>query len=252
MQSGSMARMDFSKIKKQFTKIGKSDVRLTQSNLTLIQDINPTKSTYQFPVLENDNATGIKPQEIRLNQNDEMIVTGIGVYLVAQLSSELPIKPSYDNTLNNILLTHNPTYQTRNADNGGALYDGFLRIGVNNINYVDKWDIRKHEKVQRTEWTQAGAISLNGAQLPSFTGEDDAVFPCAPMVTLSGAKKNSIELILPNAIGTYSIAMATNNSAQTIYYNVVAVCIRLVGLLGQNSAAFQGVVPQAVRPSVRR
>ena len=64
------SRVNFSLIKQNYNKIGKSNVRLTQSSLFITKDIDATKSSYDFDVLENQTQT-LQPDEIRLNINDE-------------------------------------------------------------------------------------------------------------------------------------------------------------------------------------
>ena len=233
MLSTSVARFDFAKIKKSFDKIGKCNVRLTQSSLILLQDINPNKSVYSFPVLETDNATGIQPEEIRLNQNDEFICTNIGVYLAGKVgASDVVQKGLYYHTYN--------VYNfTQTANNGQPLYDGFLKIAVNNIVYVDRFDIKKHEKFQRTQWNTRKAVSLNGSTRASINMETDGMFPVAPMVVLSGAKKNEITLNLSQAVGTYSFTSVTNDGV-SLDYSVDKIAVIIRGMLGQNSSNFQG------------
>ena len=102
-------RKDFSIIKKQFKENGKGNVRLTQSSLILLQPISTTRTVYSFPVLENDNATGILPQEIRLNQNDEFTITQLGVYAVGtvQTGEVIPAR-----TYNGLVYTTHSNYNT--------------------------------------------------------------------------------------------------------------------------------------------
>ena len=233
MISSSMARFDFAKIKKSFDKIGKGNVRLTQSSLVLLQDIQFNKSVYTFPVLENDNATGIQPEEIRLNQNDEFIVTEIGVYLAGKISQDADQVPGL------FYHTYNVYNEQSGATNGQSLYDGFLRIAVNNIVYVDRFDLRKCEKYQRTQWAERNATELNGSTRASINMETDGNFPVAPMVVLSGSKKNEVQIYLDKAITSYSFAVV-GNDAVSLTYNISKVAIILRGMLGQNSSVYQG------------
>jgi hypothetical protein len=231
---GLTLRKDFDKIYTKYAKIGKGNVRLTQSALTLIQDISGQKTVYTFPVLENDNATGIKPEEIRLNQNDSFITTSLGVYLMAKkLDGESNPVGGF------VRLTYNPLEVATGADVAQALYDGFFRASVNNINYVDKWDISKHENVQRTEWNKQIAVGLNGSTRPSIKTGSDGMVTCAPMLTLEGSKKNELSIILPQAINQYTFAIVDQNGA-TETYKVLSIGLQLRGLLAQNASVFQG------------
>ena len=247
MNIGANARVDYSKIKKEYTKNGKGNVRLTQSTLTLIQNIDFTKTQYTFPVLENDNATGIKPEEIRLNQNDEFIVTSIGMYVLGKRvigEARTPVGGYF-------YITHAPTYQVGVATTIQPLYDGFLRIGINNINYLDKFDLRKFENVQRTQWNNTGAVDNVDATLPSTQFDTDNMFEISPNITLSGAKKNEITAILPSSVNAFTLRYVDNlNEAILIDFNAIALEFR--GMLAQNGAVFQGSAPRMARPGIRR
>ena len=191
MDVSNLSRFDYEKIKKSLIDIGKGNARLTQSALVLIQDISSTKTVYNFPVLENDNATGIKPQEVRLNQNDSFISTSLGVYLLAkEVASRDPLTYAGDY----IYLTHAPYNQNEITLNCQPLYDGYLRVSINNINYVDKYDIRKHENVQKTQFQNRGAVNLTGSSFANIDLNNDGIFSIAPMITLEGSKKTKLIL----------------------------------------------------------
>jgi len=240
MNIGANARIDYSKIKKEYIKNGKGNIRLTQSTLTLIQDINNTKTQYNFPVLENDNATGIKTEEIRLNQNDEFIVTSIGVYVLGKSTANNVPFGGY------VYSTHSPTYHVSTSNVIQPLYDGYLRIGVNNINYLDKFDLRKFENVEKTQWNNQGDVNLTGATLPSIELKSDNMFEISPNLTLSGAKKNAIDIIIPTAINSYQLSLVNNAGVtQRFLFNAIGLEIR--GILCQNGAVFQGTAPRMGR-----
>ena len=78
-------RVDFDLIKGKYSRNGKGNVRLTQSSLFLTQTIDPTKSSYDFEVLENQTQS-LTNDQIRLNLNDEFIITSLGVYLYGTYS----------------------------------------------------------------------------------------------------------------------------------------------------------------------
>ena len=231
------ARKDFSIIKKQFKESGKGNVRLTQSSLILTQSINPTKTVYSFPVLENDNATGVFPWDIKLNQNDEFTITQLGIYATGtiQTGEVIPAR-----TYNGLVYTTHANY---NADGSQApnlqpLWNGFLKIAVNNIVYVDKFDTIKSNQVQRTQINTQDATQLNGSTLNSISMETDGMNQLAPVIQLSGAKKNEITVILDQAAAPALIPF-TNNEGTVLNYKIDYLTVVLRGLLGQNSAAFQ-------------
>ena len=235
MDVSNLSRYDYEKIKKSLTEIGKGNARLTQSALVLIQDISSTKTVYNFPVLENDNATGIKPQEIRLNQNDSFISTSLGVYLLAkQFNEDTGLIGDY------IYLTHTPYNQSEDTLKCQAFYDGYLRVSINNINYVDKYDIRRHEKVQKTQFQSRGAVNQTGASFVNTDLNDDGIFSIAPMITIEGSKKNQIDIVLPYAMTSGAILSVTDDQANAVSYKITSIGLVWRGLLAQNSSQFQG------------
>lgn len=236
--AGTAARANYARIKSKYNRIGKNAVRLTQSSLFLTKDIDSTKSTYDFDVLENQTQT-LQADEIRLNINDEFIMTHMGVYLYGTWtkSTDATVKGRQ-------LLTYAPLELDVSSLLVKDLYAGTIKIAVNNIVYMEKWDTRKHEVVPITEFgnfiptiTGTGVTSYPAVQ-PNNNFEHAAMIKLEPMLTLSGAKKNDITLRLPNAItgGTYSWLNANNEKINVV---VSRIAIRLYGLNAQNGAKFQ-------------
>jgi hypothetical protein len=235
-------RINFSLIKSKYDKIGKSNVRLTQSSLFITKDIDPTKSNYDFDVLENQTQT-LQPDEIRLNINDEFIVTHLGVYLYGtwEVGGVTPVPPLPAPVIpfatGNQLLTYAPLELDGRAISVKNLYSGQLKIAVNNIVYLEKWDTRKHEKVTRTQF----ATNLLGAQdatMPSNSFEDDAMIAFEPMLTLSGAKKNDISIRLPQSIAPAQVSFL-DQQGNAVVCNITKIALRMYGLNAQNGAKFQ-------------
>lgn len=235
MDVSNLSRYDYEKIKKSLEGIGKGNARLTQSALVLIQDISSTKTVYNFPVLENDNATGIKPQEIRLNQNDSMITTSLGVYLLAKAYNRETDQVSGDY----IYLTHTPYNQSEATLNFQSLYDGYLRVSVNNINFVDKYDLRKHEIVQKTQFQDRGTVSLTGSTFANIDLNTDGIFSIAPMITFEGSRKNQIDIVLPVSMTAGATFNVLDNQGNQQFYKITSVALVWRGLLAQNTASFQ-------------
>jgi len=231
------SRANYARIKSKYNRIGKNSVRLTQSSLFLTKDIDATKSTYDFDVLENQTQT-LQADEIRLNINDEFIITHMGIYLYGtwQVGSEA--------NKGRQLLTYAPIELDKTALLVKDLYAGQIKVAVNNIVYMEKWDTRKHEVIPSKEYQNfiptvvATGITAFPAAQPSNNFESAAMIKLEPMLTLSGAKKNDITLRLPNAItgGAYSW---TNNKNEIVVCNVTRIAIRLYGLNAQNGAKFQ-------------
>jgi hypothetical protein len=228
------SRVNFSLIKANYNKIGKGNVRLTQSSLFITKDIDPTKSNYDFDVLENQTQT-LQPDEIRLNINDEFIVTDLGVYLYGTWSAKTAEGAKIGTGTQ--LLTYAPLELDGNAILSKNLYAGQLKIAVNNIVYLEKWDTRKHELVTRTQF----ASQLAGTTVATQASNDfsnDGMMPFSPLLTLSGAKKNDISIRLPQSISGSTITWL-DQKGNTISMEITKIALRMYGLNAQNGAKFQ-------------
>ena len=233
-------RNNFDMIKAKYTKMGKGNVRLTQSSLFLTKDIDATRSTYTFDVLENQTQT-LSPEEIRLNLNDEFTITQAGLYLYGTLGdNETRIGVGAPQ-----LFSYAPIELDSAFVQVKGLYAGTMRIAVNNIVYQEKLDTRRFEKVTRTQFNNATAnyataTTLAGATMPSNDFSTDGMIEYAPLIVLSGAKKNEITITLPNSITPISGLSFINNHGQEVFLNITKIALRLYGLNGQNASKFQG------------
>ena len=227
------SRINYQTIIAKYKALGKGNVRLTQSSLFLTKDINSQVTTYNFDVLETQTQT-LQPDEIRLNINDEFIITTLGMYLVAETT--------YTNAETGIvkkgtkLLTYAPFENKGTVVGLQNFYAGALQISVNNIVYLDKYDVRKHEFLPRTQF--ANFITPNQATLPSNDYSKNAMFPMEPLLTLSGAKKNNITLTIPESISAQSWELICDNGDK-ILTDVTRVGILMRGLNAQNGSVFQ-------------
>lgn len=227
-------RVNFEIIRNQYRKRGVDNVRLTQSSLLLIQAIDPNKTVYNFDVLESQTAN-ILPQEIRLNINDEFITTDIGVYLYGNIGFGDPVSKTP------IMLSYSPFETGADFLSVAPLYDGQLKIGVNNIIYVEKWDLKKHNLVPRTQFDSFDAGLTIQASQPNMNYQDNGMFACDPMVTLSGAKKNEISISIAQALKAATGSWISQNSGapQTVTITLDKIALFLRGLNAQNASKFQ-------------
>jgi hypothetical protein len=223
------SRVNFKTIIDKYRALVKANVRLTQSTLFLTKPIVANTSSYNFDVLETQNQT-LQADEIRLNLNDEYIITHIGMYLVAKVTNA----GGFSGTR---LLTYAPTETNSNVVALQDFFSGTLQISVNNIVYLDKYDTRKHEYVPRTQFDNF-TLNTQSSQ-PSVDFSKDGMYAMEPLLTLSGAKKNTITLNLPKAISgqTFNI---TNNAGDIVQYQIERVGILMRGLNAQNGSVFQG------------
>lgn len=227
-----MSRVNFNQIFAKYARLGKSNVRLTQSSIFLTKPINPNVTTYSFDVLETQTAT-LQNDELRVNINDEFYLTTLGLYLVAtatQVEGRTPATSS-------VLLTYAPIENSASILTTEDFYRGSLQLSVNNVVYLDKWDTAKHKFVPRTQFSNF--ITPNGASIPSVEYSKNAMFPIEPILQISGAKKNTIQVVLPNAISgaTWTTTM---DDGTDIDYVIDRVALVGRGLNAQNGSVFQG------------
>lgn len=225
-------RASYVAIKKKYDKIGKGKVRLTQSSLILIRPILATTTTYNFPVLETDQGGNPLPDEIRLNQNDEFISYEVGYYVSATGTASGSLLKSP------IWLTYAMTELSNKFVQLGNAWYGTLAILVNKISRLERWDLKKHNYVPRTQFKDS-SVGLPYATQPNVDYSDHGTFPMQPMLTLSGAKKNDISIALVKAIDLSSVIDWTLPDASQV--NIAADRLVLVfrGMLAQNAASFQ-------------
>ena len=224
-----MGRVNYKVILDQYKRNGKGNVRLTQSSLYLTKPISATRTTYDFDVLETQSATLVE-NEIRLNLNDEFIITNMGFYLQATATDSL------GGSLGRVLLTNIPTQVNGALGTLNNYYQGAFSIAVNNVIYLDKWDTQKHKFVPRTQF--GNFATPTQAVNDSIDFSRNSMYPVEPLITLSGAKKNDLKLQLATSItgGTFSVK---DDAGTTTNYTIDRVALILRGLNAQNGASFQ-------------
>jgi hypothetical protein len=226
-------RVNFVKIREEYAKRGVKGVRLTESSLFLTQAIDPTKANYTFDVLDSQN-TGLQPDEIRLNINDEFIATHMGVYLYGKMT---PVSETIGAPSAPYLHTYAPIEANAAMAQLDGLYAGQMKIGVNNIIWVEKWATRKCRQVQRTQFASFIA-GVPVCSIASMESDMDGMIALEPMVTLSGAKKNEITLNLPVALTAQSFLITSQTGGQ-ITFLIDRIAVQFFGLNAQNASVFQ-------------
>lgn len=227
-------RVNFKTILAKYQNINKGNVRLTQSTLFLTKPIVPTTTVYNFDVLESQTQT-LEGDELRLNLNDEFTITHIGFYLQANI-----LDADNNKTGAKVLLTN--SLLSTNILSGAALqpfWDGAFQIAVNNIIYLDKYDTKKSNVTPITELNSNGG--LGGSYMANFESNNfskDGLYPTEPLIVLSGAKKNTLQLTLPKAISSATF-ISNDNAASKYSLQVDRVAVKFLGLNAQNGASFQ-------------
>jgi len=196
--------------------------RLTQSTIFLVQAINTTKSSYTFDPLE---FAGQAADELRLNLNDEFTATDFGVYLKGTVTDAAAASTT------SVLLTANQfeLLAAGQSLKSGNLFAGAMSLDINNVKFIEKFDLRRNNMVRQGRFTEASNTNYDFNQ--------DGMVALAPMVTLSGAKKNTVTLSLPEALAPFTFGFV--GATQTMTYTIDSIALRFFGLNAQNAAKFQ-------------
>ena len=85
---------------------------------------------------------------------------------------------------------------------------------------------------------RSAAVTINNATQAITKFSKDAMFPVEPLLTLSGAKKNSINLNLAGAISASTFTLVSDDGSTTAY-TLDRIALVMRGLNAQNAASFQ-------------
>lgn len=153
--------------------------RLTQGDIRLEQPLVANQNTYTFPVLVNiqNQPGGPFPTEVRLQQQDSMVVTQLGIFLA-------PAASSTDATYR--LQTYTNPAVFANATQMNVLYQaGKLNLTIDNNVWIKQWGIYRHWKSPQTQQTAPLGAS---SPMDELDGVEDGFYPMQPAVILTGAQ----------------------------------------------------------------
>ncbi len=194
---------------------------LTPSSLRLEQFISAATTQYTFPVLSgvvSAGATSVIPTEVRLEQNDNFHIGAVGFYLaVTAASADTAFRLQTE--ANELFLG-----SAAIALNYLNIYNGTMKINVNQVDVVTNWRLSQHMFTGQTQRLSA-TVNTNFSQIDL---QQDGLIEMQPNIMLSGAYTNTITVNLPGAVTS---ALAANNSRMVIIYD---------GLRAQNAAVRKG------------
>lgn len=206
-------QMAFQRVRKQYRRRGKSPI-ITQSFLRLEADITTTSTLYEFPVLENQGGSVLeKPTEVRLNINDAFHCEEFAFYLTSPVSA----------TASDYRVMSYPNDTVLGAANFQQyfnLYNAYMQISVNNVMILPKYDLLKHYCINQTQQIAAAA------PFDQLDARIDGTYYINPNIMFSGSKKNTVQIVLPQSVGTIPDA-----------FTRMVLIFR--GALAQNASAFQ-------------
>lgn len=199
MNNGIEARMVYDNareaINRAYPEIPNAGARfkLTMSDLRLEQAVVAGQTLYTFPVLQTDTSLGIFNTELRLKLQDSFVISQLAYYIglpsgAADTAWEPDTYP-------------NPFKYGANAVPMKSLYNGNLKMTINNDVVVYNWHLMRHWYTPETQQTAAAGA---GSPLDQKRLAVDGFSPMEPTITLIGSKDNLLQVFLNAAPATFS------------------------------------------------
>ena len=164
--------------------------KLTQSYLRAEVALVTGQSQYRFNILVNQSQPQPFNTEVRLNLQDAFVTSAVGFFIAA------PTGPT-DATFLPATYPDSQVFTTTTARDAQTLYNGSLRITVNNNVLVTAWDTYRHFYVPQTQGDSTATPPVRDEQ-----NGMDGFFPMEPNIVLVGSKNNQIVLELPAGLTT--------------------------------------------------
>lgn len=166
----------------------------TQSFVRSEVALSTTVTNYHIPVLSNDTANGAAfNTEYRLQLQDIMVVSEIGIFVAAPGSS----------TATNFALYSNPNATVFSTANAASqlltLWNSYLNVTVNNQQVIPNWDVFRHYSVPQTQ-NGVGITAQTVFPIDQMDGSTSGFYPCEPNFLLNGAANIQANITLPSAL----------------------------------------------------
>jgi len=190
-----------------------AQVRPCQSYLRTELALTTTDNVYNFNLLVNENNPAPFNTEKRLALQNSFVASEMGIFVASPASTADTNFP---------LLTYPNTQEFGTPAAMFGLYNGALNITINNVRYMDGWDLWRHYYRPQTQQTAALGAGSPGDQ---NDGSIDGWYPLEPNVVFVGSKDNRIQITLPVAL----TAIDANSR----------VILMFRGILAQNSTSVQ-------------
>jgi len=193
------SRMAYDKAKEAINNAGFSagQAVLSQGYIRTEVALSTTKTSYQFPILVNDNINGASFNTSNLlNLQDAFYVSSIGLFFA---------KPSSSTDTTFQLATYpNSSIFSSGAAYSAALftwYNSSLQLVVNNRQIIPSYDLYRHYNVPQTQTaTAVGYSTSTNNTKDQQSGADSGFYPVEPGWVLVGSKNNTLTVNLPQAM----------------------------------------------------
>lgn len=205
------SRMAYDKAKEAINNAGFSagQAVLSQGYIRTEVTLSTTKTSYQFPILVNDNINGTSFNTSNLlNLQDAFYVSSIGLFFAKPSSST-------DTTFQLATYPNASIFSTANtASSLYTWYNSSLQLTVNNRQIIPSYDLYRHYSVPQQQTTTnadylTSAINYKDQQ----SGADSGFYPVEPGWVLVGSKNNTLIVNLPQAL----TAVEANSRAIIIF-----------------------------------
>lgn len=169
--------------------------KLTQSYLQSETLLNQNISNYQMGINAATNIAGVAPypEEQRLQLQDAFFVSSVG-YMIRVLSTS-----GQNTNKKNELMTFPSAWFFGSAgvnnDLMTVLWNGYMKLQVNNNIITPAWDLQRHYSVPETQYPAWNGALPNGVLYPLFDEIDGAqtgFYPTEPMWVLDGGYGNDL------------------------------------------------------------
>jgi hypothetical protein len=205
------SRMAYDKAKEAINNAGFSagQAVLSQGFIRTEVALSTTKTSYQFPILVNDNINGSSFNTSNLlNLQDAFYVSSFGLFFAKPSSAT-------DATFQMVTYPNASIFSTANtASSLYTWYNSSLQLVVNNRQIIPSYDLYRHYSVPQQQTTANADYTTSGiAYKDQQSGADSGFYPVEPGWVLVGSKNNTLTVNLPQAL----TAVETNSRAILIF-----------------------------------
>jgi hypothetical protein len=184
------SRMVFENAKTLVRSLGYSveHAKLTQSYLRSEVALSTSIANYHIPVLVNDNqnASGPRVNEKRLNLQDIFITTELAVLIGVGTATDTKAKLyTYPNAT---------AFAAATDDDLWSIYNGYLNLTINNEQVLPAWDVIRHYFVPQTQESASTTDQWSASQ--------DGFYPVEPGIVMNGAANINFQLTANGAPAT--------------------------------------------------
>jgi len=205
------SRMAYDKAKEAINNAGFSagQAVLSQGFIRTEVALSTTKTSYQFPILVNDNINGSSFNTSNLlNLQDAFYVSSFGLFFAKPSSAT-------DTTFQLVTYPNASIFSTANtASSLYTWYNSSLQLVVNNRQIIPSYDLYRHYSVPQQQTTANADYTTSGISYKDQqSGADSGFYPVEPGWVLVGSKNNTLTVNLPQAM----TAVETNSRAILVF-----------------------------------